>query len=133
MMLRLALLSLLCTLSLSALQKPSENHTTANVYVLYELYSWQDARSGEWNFSVLYNTSRIKSVNEVFNKKTLLRNVEQLKQKIAGMPSGSKIIWNDELLANGRKQKGSERLKYPPEEIVQEIKQYAQARNVELL
>jgi hypothetical protein len=132
-MVRFILLALLCTLSLRASQQTNDNHSSTSVYVLYELYSWQDAKKGEWNFSVLYNTSREKSVNEVFNKKTLLRGVDQLKVKISSMPRGSKIIWNDELLANGSKQKGSERLKYPPEEIVQEVKQCAQARNVEVL
>jgi len=48
------------------------------------------------------------------------------------MALGSKITWRDELLVNGKKQKGSERLKHPPEEIVKEIKQYAQAHDVEV-
>jgi hypothetical protein len=34
----------------------------------YELYSWQDP-NGAWNFSLLYTTSRQKTVQEVFSKR----------------------------------------------------------------
>jgi hypothetical protein len=103
------------------------------IYLLYELYSWPGSENGQWNFCVLYNTSREKSVKEVFSKKTVLYGLDQLERKISDMPPGSKIIWRDELIMNGHKQKGSERLKYPPEQIVQEITRYARSRNIEML
>jgi hypothetical protein len=102
-------------------------------YQLYELYSWEDANHSTWNFSILYNTSREKSVKEVFDKKTTLRGVDSLKKKILSMPPGSKIIWMDELLSNGVKQKGSGGLKYPPDNILEEVKQFAQEHGVEVV
>lgn len=118
-------------LSIAAAQQPNPSHA-ASMYTLYELYSWQDSRSGEWNFSVLYNTSREKSVKEVFNKKSILVGLDQVKHKISEMPAGSKIIWLDELVFDGKRQKGSEGLKYPPTEMIQEITRYARSRNIEM-
>lgn len=103
------------------------------VYKLYELYSWEDTAHGTWNFSILYNTSREKSVKEVFDKKAVLGSVDRLKEKISSMPVGSKIIWRDELLSNGKKQKGSEALQYPPEKIIQDVKRFAQEHGIDVL
>jgi hypothetical protein len=101
--------------------------------VLYELYSWQDSGTKEWNFCILYNTSREKAVKEVFNRKTVIRGFDELKKKISDLPAGSKIIWRDELTVNGHQQNGSQKLKYPPEDAVQEVRHVAQAHNIEIL
>lgn len=102
-------------------------------YTLYELYSWQTSKRRDWFFSVLYNTRREKSVREVFDKKTALKGVDQLKRKISELPAGSKILWLSQLTANGQKQKGSERLRYPPTNVIEEITRYAQSRNIQML
>jgi|SRR5580698_1887672 hypothetical protein len=99
----------------------------------YELYSWQTTPGSGWNFSVFYNTDRNKTVKEVFDKKVVLSGVDQLKLKIVDMPEGSHIIWFDRLTINGAKARGSERLQYPPQELVQEIRRYAQTRNIQVL
>ena len=118
-------------LTLWALQQPAEKQWSPG-YALYELYSWQHSRGG-WNFSLLGNTSREKAVKEVFDKKGVLEGVRKLEEKLSEMPAGSKILWRDELLFNGQKQKGSERLKYPPEDIVQEVKRYSSTHNIEVM
>jgi hypothetical protein len=97
----------------------------------YELYSWQDS-SGGWSFCVLYNTSSEKTVREVFNKKTELRGVDQLKHRISQLPTGASISWVNRLptAASKPKAKGSEGLKYPPTEIMEDVKRFAEAHGV---
>jgi hypothetical protein len=97
----------------------------------YELYSWQDS-SGGWSFSVLYNTSSEKTVQEVFNKKTELRGVDQLKHRISELPAGARISWVNRLptTATKPKAKGSEGLRYPPAELMEDVKRFAEAHGV---
>lgn len=96
----------------------------------YELYSWQDSTGG-WSFSVLYNTSSEKTVKEVFNKKTELRGVDQLKHRISELPAGASISWVDRLPTGTKpKAKGSEGLKYPPAEIMDDVKRFAEAHGI---
>jgi hypothetical protein len=99
----------------------------------YELYSWQDSKDGEWLFSFLYNTNRNKTVKEVFNTKTALKGLNQLKLKLSETPRGSHVVWLDQLTLNGAKVKGSESLKYPPADVVSEIRRYAKARDIEMI
>jgi hypothetical protein len=59
--------------------------------------------------------------------------LNQLKQRISKMAPGSKITWLGEFTgADGRKQKGTEKLAYPPDSVVQEVKKFAAARNIEI-
>lgn len=101
----------------------------------YELYSWQNSKSGDWNFSILYNTSREKTVKEVFNKKAVLRGLDQIEWKISELPVGSTIIWCYRLPSGPElpRAKGSERLRYPPANIVQEIRSHAETRKIKIV
>jgi len=101
--------------------------------IYYELYSWKDSKTGEWNFSLLYNTNRNKTVKEVFNKRRVLRGVDNLKVRLSVIPRGSHVVWFDQLTFNGAKAKGSEALAYPPEGIVNEVRRYARSRNIEVV
>jgi hypothetical protein len=104
------------------------------VSATYELYSWQTSIGNDWKFCLLPTTSREKTVKEVFNEKTALRGVDQIKRKISELPAGSTILWASRLpFGNRPKAKGSEILKYPPAEVLAELRQYAQERNVEIL
>ncbi len=112
-------------------QQANPGSTTSH-YDIYELYSWPSS-VGEWNFSVLYNTSRQKAASEIFDNATSLKGLNQLKQRISQMAPGSKITWFGELTgADGRKQKGTGKLAYPPDSVVQEVKKFAAARNIEI-
>jgi hypothetical protein len=107
--------------------------SSASQYDIYELYSWPSSASGEWNFSVLYNTSRQKAASEIFDNATSLKGLNELRQRISQMASGSKIMWFGELTAaDGRKQKGTGKLAYPPDSLVQEVKKFAAERNIEI-
>lgn len=98
----------------------------------YELYSWRASGRG-WSFCLLYNTSSEKTVQQVFNKKTELRGVDQLKRRIAQLPAGASISWVDRLPSGtGAKAKGSESLKYPPVEIMNDVKRFCEAHNIKV-
>jgi hypothetical protein len=114
---------------LCASQQPSKERTTP---IYYELYSWQDSGSREWSFSIMYNTNRQKTVKEVFDKKKVREGLDQLKLTISGIPKGSVIVWLDRLTLAGGKLKGSERLRYPSDEIVSEIRRYAQTLDIKV-
>jgi hypothetical protein len=118
----------------NGVQQPNQEGTGKVPQALYELYSWPDAKGGEWDFSILYNTSRQKAVSEVFSRKTSLKGLNKLKGRISELAPGSKIIWLGELTtSDGHKVKGSEKLGYPPDAIVDQVKQFAAARNIEVL
>ena len=97
----------------------------------YELYSWQNAK-GVWNFQLLNTTNRQKTVQEVFNTKSALRGVDELKRKISTLPASSDILWFDRLTLSGTKVRGSERLKYPPKQIIDDVKRDVESHGVKL-
>lgn len=98
----------------------------------YELYSWPD-NSGGWNFSILGTTSRVKTPEEIFNEKEAIRGVDKLKQKISHLVRPSRIVWTENLAYKGVPIKGTERLGWPPREIIEDVKLYAAERHVEIL
>jgi hypothetical protein len=101
--------------------------------IYYELYSWKDSRTGEWNFSLLYNTNRNKTAREVFNKRRVLRGLDKLKVRLSEIPKGSCVVWLGQLTFNGARAKGSEALAYPPEGIINEVRQCARSRDIEVV
>lgn len=110
----------------------AQNTVTNDAFArTYELYSWQTA-SGTWNFQLLHNTSRQKTVQEVFNPKSALHGVNELKRKIAKLPTSEEVIWFDRQTLSGRKVRGSERLMYPPKEIMQDVKHEAESHGVKV-
>jgi hypothetical protein len=97
----------------------------------YELYSWQGPKGG-WNFRLLYTTNRQKTVQEVFSKKNTIHGVQQLKTRLSRLPLHSSIVWFDRLTLSGKRVKGSESLKYPPDDVIEELKEYAAKRKIEI-
>ena len=98
----------------------------------YELYSWPES-SDRWNFCIRLNTNSEATVKQVFDKKTVLRGVAQLKRRISELPAGAKVFWVDRIPSgNGPKAKGSESLSYPRAELREEIRGYAKKHQVEV-
>jgi hypothetical protein len=98
----------------------------------YELYSWPNGKGG-FTFCILPNTSSEKSAEQVFNEKTLLRGTTQLKRKIAELPSGARLYWNNRIpWGKGTKAQGSESLGYPPADVREQIRRYAEKHHVEV-
>ncbi len=110
----------------------SQVHDKRVVPMGYDLYSWQDAK-GEWNFCVLLDTNSQKTVKQVFDKRTALRGVDQLKRKLSELPEGASVLWFNRIpLGPQPKAKGSEGLGYPPPNVVEEIQKYAEARKIKV-
>lgn len=97
----------------------------------YELYSWQGP-DGDWNFRILPTTDRQKTVAEVFSHKSAIHGIDQLKRRVSELPISSDIVWFDRLTLSGVKVKGSERLKYPPKKVVDEVRNSAKTRNIRI-
>lgn len=115
-----------CATLLCLGQVTSHNQTMT---LTYELYSWQDS-SGRWYFQLLPPTNRQKTVAEVFRKKSALGGLDQLKKKIGDLPVSSSIVWFDRLTLGGVRVKGSERLAYPPKEVIDEVSRCAATRKI---
>lgn len=125
------MISLIFCLVTFAFATESLGKSAGGVIPTYELYSWQDS-NGAWNFSLLYTTNRQKTVEEVFNEKTALHGVDKLKRRISKLPKSSRVVWFDRLTLGGVRVEGSESLKYPPKEIVDELKRYSDAHAIKL-
>lgn len=99
----------------------------------YELYSWQDAK-GEWDYSLFPAVSNAGlSPGFVMKKESALKGTPALKQALAKIPVGSEIIWLDRTLGVYKDAKESAALKYPPAEIIAEIRRYCESRQFKLL
>jgi hypothetical protein len=98
----------------------------------YELYSWQGAER-DWEFCVLFNTDSEKSVKQVFDKRTTLKGVDRLKHRLSELPEGASVFWLNRIpLGTRPKAKGSEGLAYPPQSVIDEIRQYAETRKIKV-
>jgi hypothetical protein len=98
----------------------------------YELYSWPGT-GGDWNFCVRPNTNSEATVEQVFNKRTVLRSVAQLERRISELPAGAKVYWVDRIPSGkGPRAKGSESLTYPPADIRNQVRKYAEKHHVEV-
>jgi hypothetical protein len=98
----------------------------------YELYSWQDS-SGRWSFCLLASPSGPNiSAEQVFNKKFRLNSVKELKQKISALPAGATMVWLDRIMDTSPETKASERLSYPPANIIKQVRQYADKCHVKV-
>jgi hypothetical protein len=96
-----------------------------------ELYSWRDG-NGVWTFVIMGTTSRQKTVDEVFNQKEAIHGVDELKRRISHLARSSRLVWFDKLIFNGAPVKGTERLGWPPKEIIEDVKRYAAERHIEV-
>lgn len=103
----------------------------SGVPLTYELYSWQGPKN-DWNFCLLHTTNRQKTVQEVFNNRSVLHGIEELRHKMAELPPGTSIVWFDRLTLSGVRLKGSEGLKYPPKETIEEISRYADVHGIQI-
>jgi hypothetical protein len=99
--------------------------------IIYELYSWRD-NNEEWCFSVLPNTNRAKTAEDIFEKKETIRGIAKLKERISKMPRDTKLVWEKNPWA-GVPVKGTESVALPPEEIMRDVKRFAATQHVEVV
>src|SRR5689334_19812036 len=92
-----------------------DQRIVATVPLTFELYSWRSAGSSDWQCALLYNTSRLKQPEEIFDRKHQLGGIGALEKAIAAAPPKSTIYWFGQLVGlDGKPLKGTEALAYPP-------------------
>lgn len=116
------------TIGLSA-QQP----VCAGKFVACELYSWTDT-GGEWRFSLLRSLSGVNlGAEQVLDKRFTLSGVEDIEEKIAGLPKESRIYWVERLATGGGPDiRRKETFGYPPSKTIREIWWYAERRSVKI-
>jgi hypothetical protein len=87
----------------------------------YELYSWKSR--GEWYFSLLIGTNRLKTFSEVSSPKIRVRGVRALKARLNQLAASEELTWSAGLVS---------RTVLPPEQIVDEVKRYCERRGIVL-
>jgi diacylglycerol kinase len=91
-----------------------------------ELYSWQ-AENGEWQYAVLVGTNRNKTIEEILSAPLDLQGV---KDAIARMAVGESLFWTNNVYDPSSSQ--SVKFAFPPETVVNELKDFAHAKQVDL-
>jgi hypothetical protein len=99
--------------------------------IIYELYSWRDS-NGEWCFSILPNTNRADTVEDIFDKKETIRGIAKLKERISKMSRTTELVWEKNPWA-GTPVKGTESVTLPPEETMNEVKRFAATKHIEVV
>lgn len=87
----------------------------------YELYSWQVG--GEWYFSLLEGTNRLKTYSEVTADTVAVKGIESMMRKLERLPKYEQVFWNIQNLPN---------LTMPPEETINQIKEYCVKSGIDL-
>jgi hypothetical protein len=57
----------------------------------YELYSWN--RDGDWYYSILSGTNRLKSYEEITSSSVALKGTKALKAGLKNLPRGGTLFW----------------------------------------
>ncbi len=101
----------------------------------YELYSWQ--AGGEWHFTLITGTNRLKSLEEIASGadtvsedgwvRIHVQGVEALKALLHRVPQSEEIFWIGQKMLPG-----AESLTLPPQETIQEVKDYCEQQGVAL-
>jgi hypothetical protein len=87
----------------------------------YELYSWRSA--GDWYFSLLIGTNRLKTRDEVTAQEIRLSGIEALKERLQKLPKGEDVIWSVGLVPG---------MSLPADEVIKEIRVYCDERGIKL-
>lgn len=90
----------------------------------WELYSWHEGN--DWKFSFLPGTNRMKSYNEVITNKTTAVGIDALKLLLDKFPKKEYISWIGKLQDDGGN------LSLPDQAVIDEIKNYASQKELEL-
>jgi hypothetical protein len=89
-----------------------------------ELYSWQDANTGAWRFSLLPGTNRVKTLAEITDRTRTL-DLVTLKRRIGALAEGEHVYWS-----TGKPYRP---LAYPDATITEELVNFAAERRVRLV
>ena len=87
----------------------------------YELYSWQS--QGNWYFSLLEGTNRLKSIEEIMKPDARLIGIDGLKQALEYLPPGEQVFWIIREIPG---------LSMPPDSVVDEIRVFCDQFGLQL-
>jgi hypothetical protein len=97
----------------------------------YELYSWPGVDG--WEFGLfLAISSAGTSPGVITQPRNTLVGQQELKRAIADMPAHSEIRWLDHGLGGWPNAKEWERIKYPPPEVIADIRKFCQMKGHKL-
>jgi len=98
-----------CQASLAQAREATPPHSMKG----YELYSWKFR--GEWYFSLLVGTNRLKSRKEVTSLKVRVKGVEALKLRLNRIARGEEVSWSEGLIPQ---------MVLPSDNIIKEVETY---------
>ena len=109
---------------------PHENAWTMLPHSMkgWELYSWLN--ENKWEYSILTGTNRLKSYNEVISGDLVADSLDSLKLILNRLQEGEAITWLGRVWLERCWQKDYYNLSLPPEEILNEVKQYCNYHNL---
>jgi hypothetical protein len=87
----------------------------------WELYSWQ--MQGEWYFSLVAGTNRLKTLEEVSSPDVRVRGVDALKTELDELARGEQVFWLEQRVAG---------VVRPPDEMFESIQSYCAERDIRL-
>jgi hypothetical protein len=94
----------------------------------WELYSWPVGYG--WKYSILMGTNRLKSYEEVIGGTVVVTGKDSLKSILDRFPEGESITWLGRGWLESCWGSGFNDLSLPPQNIVDEIRQYCTARKL---
>jgi len=95
-----------------------------------ELYSWKDSKSGEWCFSLLPGTNRMKTYREVTDPLFTKKGADALKKALATLAIGEQVLWFNTI--DKMQPVGNPHLTFPPESMMKELSDYCASLKVHL-
>jgi len=106
----------------------------------YELYSWSE--DGQWHFTLITGTNRNKTVEEISSREDVISETGWVRVQVIGVNAiravlsklhqGEEIVW----LARPRSEQtppGDIDFMFPPEQIIDSVKEHAQQSGLDLL
>ena len=88
-----------------------------------ELYSWKDAATGSWHFSLLPGTNRNKTATEITTPSQMIADVYKLEQHLARLAKGEQVFWSSPNAGN---------FAFPPTATIDTVVKYAATCDVKV-
>ncbi len=107
----------------------------------YELYSWYAEEEGEWYYTLVTATNRLKTYEEIISDedmviedgwvKITVKGVDSLKDILGHLPGGEEVFWIDGTWLE-QMQGESRDFAFPEKRVVDEIERYCRQLGIEL-